>query len=141
MGRYDGPDFEVEDEDVVSIWAAKCALADIPDDYFQENYGGEDDEPFNPFSTDFGFGFYDHDFVETYCMDDWRIVPIAELIEPLSCSSSFRDAAVRRAEDIGVGRSCYVFLLYNFKYDPAVTGVQESAYMRFVGVFPCDSNA
>jgi hypothetical protein len=61
MGRYDGSHFEVENEDAVSMWAAKCTVADIPEDYFHENYGGEDDEPFNQFSTNFGFGFYDHD--------------------------------------------------------------------------------
>jgi hypothetical protein len=58
MGRYDGPHFRV-DEDVVSVWIAKCSLAEIPDNYFEENYGGEDDEPFNDFSSDFGFGYCD----------------------------------------------------------------------------------
>ena len=141
MGKFDGPYFEVENEDVVSIWAATGALADIPEDYFQENLGGDDHEPFNQFSADFGFGFYDHDFVETYCTEDWRIVPISELIDPLSYSSSFLNATVRRAEDLGVGRTCYVFLMYNFKYDPTAAGIQESAYMRFVGVFPYDRHA
>src|SRR5262249_3865823 len=126
-------------EDVASVWAATCALADIPKGYFLPNYGGED-EPFNPFSADFGFGYYDHDFVETYCTEDWRVVPIAELIAPLSYSASFRETAVRQAELLGVGHTSYVILLYNFKYDSAVTGIRESAYMRFVGAFPYDRN-
>jgi hypothetical protein len=31
MGKFDGPHFRVENEDVVSIWAATCPLADIPE--------------------------------------------------------------------------------------------------------------
>jgi hypothetical protein len=141
MGKYDGPHFEVEDEDVVSIWIAKVALTDIPESYFQENYSEDDDEPLNPFSADFGFGYYDHDCVETYCEDDWRIVPIGSLIEPLSYSSSFQDAVVRQAQELDSAQTCYVFLLYNFKYDPKVTGIRESKYMRFLGVFLYDRNS
>jgi hypothetical protein len=138
MGRYDGPHFEVENEDVVSIWAATVTLAKIPSDYFEPRYGGEDDEPFNPFSDDFGFGCYDLDFVDTNGVDDGRLVPIEELLAPVSYSASFRAAAAQQAQQLGVGQTCYVILLYNFKYDPAVTGVRENKYMRFIGVFPYD---
>jgi hypothetical protein len=137
MNKYEGPAFEVK-EDVVSIWAAKSPLADIPDDYFQETDGENDDEPFNQFSSDFGFGGYDNDFVGNNCTDDWRVVPIRELMEPLSYSRSFRDAAVQKAEALGLGQTSYVLLLYHFKYDTAISGIQESAHMRFIGVFPFD---
>jgi hypothetical protein len=141
MGQFDGPHFRVDDEDVVSIWAATCPLADIPDNYFEDYGSDEDDDPFDPFSSDFGFGCYNHDDVEAYSAKDVLAVPIGELLTPLSFSVSFRDDAVRQAEARGVGQTCYVFLLYNFKYDPAVTGIRESACMRFIGVFPYDRKA
>lgn len=54
--------FEKEDSNIVSIWASKVPNSEIPGDYFIENYN--DEETFNQFSSDFGFGFYDHDFTE-----------------------------------------------------------------------------
>ena len=135
MGRYGGPHFEVDHENVVSIWVAIRPLEEIPDDYFAENYGGEDDDPFNQFCTDFGFGMYDHDRVETYCADDWKSVNISELIAPLSYARSFHDAAVRVASQKNLATTPYVFLIYNFKYDPAVTGIETSQFMRFLGSF------
>jgi hypothetical protein len=140
MGQFDGPHFRVK-HDVVSIWAATCPAADIPDDYFEEYGSDEDEDPFDPFSFDFGFGYYNHDDVEAYPSKEQRAVPIGELLAPLSFSPSFRDAAVKQAEALGVGQTTYVFLLYNFQYDPAVTGIRESACMRFVGVFPYDRKA
>jgi hypothetical protein len=138
MGRYDGPYFAVEDEDVVSIWIAKCSFAEIPENYFEENYGGEDDEDFNAFSADFGFGFYDHDLVETFCRDDRNESDIAALVKPLSYSGSFLDSVISTAKRLKIDKTSFVFLLYNFKYDPKVTKTQESQYMRFLGVFPYD---
>ena len=65
MGRYDGPHFDVdvEDECVVSVWASIVPWHEIPEDYWQYNLNGDDDAPFNRFSSDFGFGYYDDDFV------------------------------------------------------------------------------
>jgi hypothetical protein len=136
MGKFDGPHFRVQNEDVVSVWAAAGPLADLPEDYFTENYGEDDDEPFNRFSADFGFGYYDHDFVEAHGAEAGRSVPVAELLGAASYGSSFRDEAARQAERLGVGRASFVFIMYNFRYDPAVTGVRDSEYLRFVGVFP-----
>ena len=138
MGRYGPPHFAAMDEDVVSIWATKGALADMPENYFEVNYGGGDDEPWNTFSNDFGFGSYDDDFVEANCTEDWRTVPIGELLEPLSDSLHFKEAAIRLAEQAGLGSTCYVKLLYHFRYNPEATGVRESKYMKFIGTFSYD---
>lgn len=126
------------DEDIVSIWAATCPLADIPENYFEEKYLREIDEPFNQFCADFGFDWYDHDFVESYCSDDWSSVPIGELLRPewSSASDQFRDQAIARAQERGVSVTPYVFAIYNFCYDPAKSGVSASRFMQFVGAFP-----
>lgn len=119
---------------------ARRAFEGIPTDYFDEPYDGDDDSPWNQFSSDFGFGFYDHDFVEADDADG-RVIPVSELIRPCSYGTSFADAAARAAAQAGVPRSSFVFLMYNFKYDPRVTGTHESDCFRFIGVFPYDKGA
>lgn len=135
MGKYDGPHFFAEDESIVSVWAATVAFDDIPDDYWIYNRDGNDDTPFNRFSSDFGFGYYDDDFVDTNADAVRRIVPIGQLILPCSYGASFADAVGRRAEQLGVASTSYVFLMYNFRYDPSVTGVDRSSCLQFLGVF------
>jgi hypothetical protein len=57
--------YEFEKSGVVSIWVIRLPLSEIPRDYFEAHYGGDDDEPFNQFAEDFGFGYYDVDFAES----------------------------------------------------------------------------
>lgn len=136
MGRYDAPDYETEQK-IVSVWAATVPWDDIPEDYWICDFDGGDDDPWNRFSTDFGFGYYDDDFVESYFDEPTQAaVPIKQLIDPLSYSKTFVDAVVQRSEQIGVGQTCYVFLMYGFKYDPAQSGIEQSKFLRFVGAFP-----
>jgi hypothetical protein len=136
MGRYDGPHFECEDRDVVSIWVAKCPLSEIPNDYFDENYEGDDDEPFNQFSTDFGFGYYDHDFVEPMALDGCS--PLDEIIKASSYGKSFAQEAMMKSE---IKETEHIFLMYNFEYNSTVTGITDSKFYKFIGVFKYDSNA
>jgi hypothetical protein len=135
MGKYDGPHFRC-DEDVVSVWVAKCSISEIPADYFKEDYEGEDEDPFNQFSNDFGFGYYDHDFVEGAALQG--CTPIEKVIETASYGSSFA-ANVKAVSDIQSAE--HAFLMYNFAYDPTVTGVHESKFYKFIGVFKYDKNA
>jgi len=140
MGKYDGPYFKCEERDVVSIWVAHAAFADIPEDYWQPNFGSEnDDDPWNKFSSDFGFGYYDDDFVEAYCQDDHSVVPLHEQLKYLSYSSSFIEEAVQEAKRKGLENTCYVFLIYNFEYDPGETGIHSSETLTFLGAFPFDA--
>ncbi len=140
MGMYDGPDFETDEIEIVSIWVSKCNLNDIPDDYFEENYGGEDEESWNDFSSEFGFGYYDHDFVETYFIDDGEITHIKNLLEPLSYSDTFIDSAINAAIEKNLAETSFVFLIYNFEYSSKITGITESKYMSFLGAFPFKSD-
>lgn len=141
MGRFDGPHFRDEDNDVVSVWVATCAFDEIPNDYFDEPFGDDDDEaPWNDFSSDFGFGYYDHDVIEPN-HHEGKVSSVRDLILPCSYSSSFVDAAFERACELGLSETCFVFLMYNFRYDPEVTGKTESQYLKFIGVFAYDRNS
>lgn len=135
MSRFDGPHFSKEGSNIVSIWASKVSLDKIPDDYFEENYSEDDDEPFNEFSSDFGFGFYDHDFVET--AGEYGTTNEEKLMYSSYGKSFCKEASLA----CDIPSVDYFFLMYDFIYDPTVTGIKESKYFIFLGCFKFDKNA
>jgi hypothetical protein len=137
MGRFDGPHFRDEQNDVVSVWVATCAFDEIPGDYFTEPSDDNDDEPWNKFSTDFGFGYYDHDVFETNHADG-SMVPVREILMPCSYASSFVDPVVLRSQQLSVSETSFIVLLYNFRYDVNATGILNSPRFLFLGVFDYD---
>lgn len=141
MGMYDGPHFRCEDRNVVSIWVTRVKLSAVPADYMAYNHGGNDDEPWSTFSSNFGFGYYDDDFAESFAQPSKRSVSLYKQLKYLSYSTSFIDAAVAKAREKGLERTAWVFLLYNFAYDPGVTKIERDAYMAFLGVFPFDEKS
>ncbi len=46
MSKFSKPHFYEEGIDVVSIWISKVPENEIPKSYFEENYSGNDEEPF-----------------------------------------------------------------------------------------------
>lgn len=137
VSRYGGPDFDAEG--VVSIWAAVSPLSRIPDDYFDERYG-DDEIPLSRFCEDFGFGWFDHDFMDTN-ISEGRAASIEKLIGQCSYSSSFLDQAVAQANKLRLEKTQWVTLLFDFKYDPKQTGITKSKYVEFVGSFPYSQDA
>ena len=135
-GRFDGPHFR-EDADIVSVWVATCPFDAIPENYFDEPSDDDDDGPWDKFSTDFGFGYYDLDFFEPNHADG-KVVSVREIVEPCSYAKSFVDAVSKRAGELNVPNTSFVILMYNFRYRSELTGVNTSPQFRFVGVFDYD---
>jgi hypothetical protein len=132
--------YEFEKKDIVSIWVAIVPWDQLPSVYFKEHYGRDDDEPFTQFSDDFGFGFFDHDFVDTNGSPG-QPEPIERLLGQCSFSSSYLQEATAEARKRGLGRTQFVFLLYDIEYQPKTTNVWRSSYMAFLGSFRYDSTA
>ena len=119
----------------VSIWVGEFPADGTGDEYLQPNYDHEDDEPLAPWMGEFGFGYFDYDFMDTNGHGD-RVGPLRELIEPCSYSTSFVNEAMQMAQQLGITETQFVMLLYDFRYDAAVTGVTRGKYLRFLGAFP-----
>lgn len=134
MGKFDGPHFRTDDC-IVSLWIAKTQSPSIPDDYFEEDFESDDEDDFNPFSADFGFGYYDHDQVELLSQDDGKECQLDELLATASFSSSFIGGALERACALGLEKTTLAFLIYKFRYDPQIAAARGSRYMTFVGCF------
>ena len=141
MGKYDGPHFQCEDRDVVSIWVAHTDFDGIPEDYLEYNRDDRDDTPWSTFTNNFGFGFYDDDFVESYLQPGKEKATVYEQLKYLSYSSSFIEQAVAEAQKRKLEETSFVFLMYNFAYDPKVTKIQRDDYLEFLGVFTFDQQS
>ena len=142
MGKYDKPHFQT-DNNVVSIWLATTDYNDIPENYWVENYDDDDDEaPWNQFSGDFGFGYYDIDSQENFFDDkNHHTIPVFDLLKYLSYSKSFINEAIDKAEALSLNESSYAYLIYNFDYDPSVTGISKSSFFTYLGTFGFDINS
>ena len=91
--------------------------------------------------TFFGFGFYDDDFVESYLQPGKEKATVYEQLKYLSYSSSFIEQAVAEAQKRKLEETSFVFLMYNFAYDPKVTKIQRDDYLEFLGVFTFDQQS
>ena len=134
VSRYGPPHFNKDG--FVSIWVAVAPLSKIPSDYFDERYGDEE-VTLTKFYGDFGFGYFDHDFVDTNGSKG-RAQSIEKLIAACSFSSSYVEQAAAEAKRRGLEKTQYVVLLYDFKYDPKQTKITENSYMAFIESFPYD---
>lgn len=138
MGRYDGPHFETVGEPQVSIWVGVCDLDELPEDYLDADFQAPDDAPWSPFAEEFGFGCFDEELAEGNVSHSAEPVPIRKLLKEMSYSASYVAAAEKAAIAAGLGETIFVFMIFDFAYDPAVTGIQRTAHMQFLGVFPYD---
>jgi Immunity protein 22 len=138
VNRYGPPHFNKAG--FVSIWVSVVPLNRIPDDYFEENYGGDEYVPLTPFYGDFGFGYFDHDFMDTNTSEG-RATEIENLLGPCSYSASYVELAVAEAKRRGLEKTQSIVLLFDFKYDPDVSEITKSNYMEFLGSFVYDKKS
>ena len=132
--RYGPHHFDAEG--FVSIWCGEFPTEEQREAQLRERYGEEfEDEPLAEWMGEFGFGWFDHDFMDANSDGlAWRSV--RELIAPCSYAASYVEAAVGAAAQLGIHKTQTVLLLFDWRYDPAVSGVQQGRFLHFVGAFP-----
>lgn len=81
-----------------------------------------------------GVGYYSLDDQEGMNFD-FRLVPVGELLTPLSYSSSFAKAAADSAAAMGLSQARWVTVQYDFAYSPAKVQRPIAADPVFLGVF------
>src|SRR5262249_38546255 len=92
--------YEFEAKGVVSIGVATVGRTRLPDACCAEPHAREEDEPSSRFSEDFGFGYNDHDVVDTNWVTD-RPKPLERLLGECSFSASYLADAVAAAKRQG----------------------------------------
>jgi hypothetical protein len=116
----------------VSIWAGEFPSVYAARSYLQLNSDGKGDALLAPWMREFGFASFNHDSLQTRGHGD-KVGPLHGLIEQCSHAASFVDAAMQAAKQQGMTQTQYVMLLYDFRYDPSVTGITRGKYLRFLG--------
>lgn len=61
---------------------------------------------------------------------------VGESLRGVSCRWTFNEADASPAVAVGIDRTSFAFLMHNFRYEPAVTDLRGSVFLRFIGVFP-----
>ena len=119
----------------VSIWVGEFPSKELREEHLRERSGEERGTgALAAWMGEFGFAWFDHDFMST----NWTglsLRPLSKLVAQCSYSASYLDAALAAAQEQGISTTQCVLLLFNFCYDPKVTGVKEGSYLRFLGAF------
>jgi hypothetical protein len=82
-----------------------------------------------------GVGYYDIDDQENN-FQNYEVVPLADLMDGLSYSPSFKDQAIHAASKIGITNVRWVLVQFDFEYDPARVKRSTQDDPVFLGVFP-----
>lgn len=131
---YEGyVDTECPDETILSLWASRVPLDQFPEDYyFKEEWCDED--PFTGFQKEFLISYFDIDFLEDYHVGG-KVVPIGELLKPLSYSEFYLEQAIAKAKEVSMEFTNYVVILLYQNYDPKKTGIIKGKRLTFIGAF------
>lgn len=118
----------------VSVWINKVPVSAYPESYLEENYDGEDDAPLCEWAGNFGFDYYDSDFMDV-ALEEGKPRPIRMLMTGCSYVESFLSELEAAAVKLGQPTANHAILLYDFDYSAMKEKVAEDSYMRFVGTF------
>jgi hypothetical protein len=81
-----------------------------------------------------GVGYYSLDDQEAN-NHDFKLVPVEELLGPLSYSPSFVDAVVAKASSMGLAHARWIIVQYDFAYSPEKVLRAIASDPKFLGVF------
>lgn len=116
------------------------------DDFYEQGFHKEgsvsiwaglrvDDEPDLDVLQDLcGVGYYRLSDQEHYNLG-FELVELRELLQPLSYSKSYLEAAIAAAVHRGVGKARWVTVQYDFEYDPSRVLRPIASDPVFIGVF------
>lgn len=133
--KFNGPDFRCDDR--VSIWISDVPYAEIEDSYFDEDFSCKDGAPVNEWSGNYGFGFYNAQRLATNGAMV-GLITLEKALKDCSFSKSFLQPVLEQAEKLEISNISWIILLYDFDYQPDVTGVTDDRYTRFLGAFDYD---
>lgn len=82
-----------------------------------------------------GVGYYDLSDQEIYHFD-FKLVPVRDLLEPISFSQSFIDEVIAAATKKGIENARWIAVQFNFEYDPSKVKREIADDPIYVGSFP-----
>lgn len=120
--------------EISHIWLGQFG-PEAPEDFFEEQYGREDDAPLSQFAASQGKSTYDHDHVEISYLNDMESV--RSLVHGHSYYRSYLDDVVAKAAELGIQRA-NVFILAGQEQFPSPRSASGPGYqLWYLGEFHC----
>jgi uncharacterized RDD family membrane protein YckC len=119
---------------IAHLWLGQFG-PEAPEDFFEERYDREDDEPLSQFAASQGETWYDHDFVEISYLDEMGSV--RSLVEGHSYCESYLDSIVAKAATLGIDR-VNVFVFADKEQCSSPRSARGPGYqLWYLGEFEC----
>jgi len=94
----------------------------------------------NTWTENFAMAFFDPNKLETNGSHKGSI-SIKQAVAECSCSSSFIEALMSKANKKKITELTWIVLLYDYDYSVKETGANKDKYLNFLGSFDYDSKA
>ncbi len=124
----------------VSVWASTHPYADIPEEYFEENFSKSNTRATNTWSSNFKIRYFAPKNMETNGAHKGTI-SIKQAIGECSFSSSFIEVLMSKAGKKNLDEVTWVVVLFEYEYSSKVSGIEKDEYLTLVGAFDYDDDA
>jgi hypothetical protein len=124
----------------VSVWASTHPYAEIPEEYFEENFSKNNTRATNTWSDNFKIRYFLPKNMETNGAHEGTI-NIKQAIGECSFSSSFIEVLMSKASKKKIDQVTWVVVLFEYEYSPKVSGIESDEYLTLVGAFDYDDDA
>jgi len=124
----------------VSVWASQHPYAEIPEEYFEENFSRAQTRAKNTWSDNFKMRYFRPEDMETNGSQE-GVINIKQAIGECSFSTSFIDNLMSKAKKKNMLEVTWVVVLFEYEYSAKTSGVESDDYLTLLGAFNYDDDA
>lgn len=132
--------FDFSKKNKVSVWVSEFPYADIPDEYFEEQFNAKKTRATNTWSKNFRMTNFNPDSLETNGAHEGT-VNIIKAAGECSFSSSYIKQLNSKAKKKKIEKVTWIVLLFEYEYSVKQSSVGKDQYLTFLGAFDYDDSA
>ena len=132
--------FDFSKKNKVSVWVSQFPYADIPDEYFEEQFNAKKTRATNTWSKNFRMKNFDPENLETNGAHEGTVELIKAAGE-CSFSSSYIEKLNSKAKKKKIEKITWIVLLFEYEYSVKQSSVGKDQYLTFLGAFDYDDSA
>ncbi len=132
--------FDFSKKNKVSVWVSQTPYADIPDEYFEEEFSNNNKHAKNTWSKNFRLNYFLPDNMETNGAEEGTVA-IMRAAGECSFSASYMPALMSKAKKKKIEQITWIVLLFECEYSVKQSSVGKDEYLTFLGAFEYDDSA
>ncbi len=133
-----GIDFSKKNK--VSVWVSQHPYAEIPDEYFEEEFSNNNKHAKNTWSKNFRLQYFLPDNMETNGAEEGTVA-IMRAAGECSFSASYMSALMSKAKKKKIEQITWIVLLFGCEYSVKQSSVGKDEFLTFLGAFEYDDGA